>query len=99
MKRKICIVAGARRGKSGFRTPAIILLGYCALLLFCGSSVAAGQDQQPAAPAAQDQQQAVSPAPVASSRQRDAAHAGSAFRGQGDHLPLPARERRRLRLS
>jgi hypothetical protein len=67
MKRKICIVAGARRGKSGFRTPAIILLGYCALLLFCGSSVAAGQDQQPAAPAAQDQQQAVSPAPVASS--------------------------------
>jgi hypothetical protein len=62
MKRTICIVAGTRRGKSGFRIPAIILLACCALLLFCGSFVAAAQDQQPAAPAAQDQQQTASPA-------------------------------------
>ena len=62
MKRKICIVAGTRRGKSGFRASAIILLACYALLLSCGCFVAAAQDQQPTAPAAQDQQQTASPA-------------------------------------
>ncbi len=62
MKSTICIIAGAGRGKSGFRIPAIILLACCALLLFCASFVAAAQDQQPAAPAGQNQQPAASPA-------------------------------------
>jgi hypothetical protein len=35
-----------------------LALAGCALLLFCGGFVAAAQDQQPAAPAAPDQQQA-----------------------------------------
>jgi hypothetical protein len=66
MKRTICVVAATRRGKSGFRIPAIILLACSALLLFCGSFVAAAQDQQQAAPAAQDQPQTAAPAPTAS---------------------------------
>ena len=61
MKRKIRIVAATRRGKSAFRKPAAFLLACCALVLFCGS-VAAAQDQQPAAPAGQNQQQTASPA-------------------------------------
>jgi hypothetical protein len=56
------IVAGTGRGKSGFRIPAITLLACCVLLLFCGSFGAAAQDQQPAAPAAQNQQAPPSPA-------------------------------------
>ena len=62
MKRSICVVAGTGRDKSGFRISAIILLACSALLLFCGSLIAAAQDQQPAAPAAPDQPQAASPA-------------------------------------
>jgi hypothetical protein len=65
MKRKIRIVAATRRGPSAFRIPAAILLACCALVLFCGS-VAAAQDQQPAAPAGQNQQPTASPAPAAS---------------------------------
>ena len=61
MKRKIRIVAATRRGPSAFRIPAAILLACCALVLFCGS-VAAAQDQQPAAPAGQNQQPTASPA-------------------------------------
>ena len=61
MKRTICIVAATRRGKSAFRIPAAFLLACCALVLFCGS-VAAAQDQQPAAPAGQNQQPTASPA-------------------------------------
>ena len=61
MKRKICVVADTRRGKSAFRISAAFLLACCALVLFCGS-VAAAQDQQPAAPAGQNQQQTASPA-------------------------------------
>ncbi len=59
MKRTIvCIVAGTRRGKNVFRIPKTLPLAGCAMVLFCGSFVAAAQDQQPAAPAA-------SPAPTA----------------------------------
>jgi hypothetical protein len=57
------MVAG--RDMRSFRTPAIILLACCALVLFCGS-VAAAQDQQPAAPAGQNQKPTASPAPAAS---------------------------------
>jgi hypothetical protein len=47
-----CIIAGTCRGKTAFHTPAILLLTCCVLLLFCGSFVAAAQDQpQAAAPA------------------------------------------------
>jgi hypothetical protein len=60
MKRTICIVAGARSGKSAFRIRATLLPACCALVLFCGSFVAAAQDQQQAAPAAQDQKQTAS---------------------------------------
>jgi hypothetical protein len=49
MKRKICVVAGTRRGKSAFRIPATFLLACCALFLFCGSLLWQAQDQQPAA--------------------------------------------------
>jgi len=62
MKRRICIVAGTRRGKCGFCILAITLLAGCALLLLCGCFVAVAQDQQPAAPAAPDQPQSASPA-------------------------------------
>ena len=61
-----CNVAGTRRGKSGLCGPGITVLACCALLLFCGCSVAAAQDQQPAAPAAQVQPQTAAPAPAAS---------------------------------
>ena len=61
MKRSICVAADTRRGKSAFRKSAAFLLACCALVLFCGS-VAAAQDQQPAAPAGQNQQQTASPA-------------------------------------
>ncbi len=56
------IVAGTRRGKSGFRISAIVLTACCALLVVCGSLVAAAQDQQPAAPAARNQQATAPPA-------------------------------------
>jgi len=59
------VVAGTRRGKNAFLISATLLLACCALLLFCGSFVAAAQDQQPAAPAAQDQHQTATPAPAA----------------------------------
>jgi hypothetical protein len=65
MKRKICVVAGTRRGTSAFRNPAAALLAFCALVLLCGS-VAVAQDQQPATPAAQNQQPPASPGPAAS---------------------------------
>ena len=94
MKRTIRIVAATRRGKSAFRIPAAILLACCALVLFCGS-VAAAQDQQPAAPAGQNQQQTAAYLAC----QGDATHAGSAFRGQGDHLHLSAGGSRGLRRS
>jgi hypothetical protein len=61
-----CIVAGTRRGKSDFSISVTLLLACCALWLFCGSFVAAAQDQPPAEPAAQNQQQ---PAPSAQSQQ------------------------------
>jgi hypothetical protein len=56
------IVAGTRRGKSGFRMPAIVLLACCALLLFCGSVVAVAQDQPQAPPAGQGQPPTAQPA-------------------------------------
>ncbi|HVN94576.1 MAG TPA: DUF2846 domain-containing protein [Terracidiphilus sp.] len=65
MKRKICIFAGMRRETSALHMPAAIMLAGCALLLFCGSLVAAAQDQQPAAPPSQNQQPTNSPAPTA----------------------------------
>ena len=49
-------------GKTAYRIPATLLLAFGALLLFCGPFVAAAQDQQPAAPAAQGQQHPPSPA-------------------------------------
>jgi len=39
-----------------------LLVSCCALVFFCGSLIAAAQDQQPAAPGAQGQQQAAPPA-------------------------------------
>jgi hypothetical protein len=62
MKSTISIVAGTGRGKGAFHILAIILPACCALLLFCGSFIAAGQDQPQGAPAAQNQPQAASPA-------------------------------------
>jgi len=62
--KRVCVVAGTRRGKSDFWIPAITLLACCALLLFCGCFVAVAQDQQPSAPAAPDQPQAAAPAPT-----------------------------------
>ena len=90
MKRSICVVADTRRGKSAFRIPAAFLLACCALVLFCGS-VAAAQDQQPAAPAGQNQQQTASPAkemppmPTAPS----GARRSSTSIGRGKRLPAP----------
>ncbi len=66
MKGTIYIVAGTRRGESAFRIPTAFLLACCALLFLCCSFVSAAQDQQPAAPTAQDQQQTASPAPTTS---------------------------------
>jgi hypothetical protein len=56
------MIAGTCRGKCVIRRPAILLPACCALMVFCGSLVAASQDQQQAAPAIQNQQQSASPA-------------------------------------
>jgi hypothetical protein len=56
------VAAGTGHCKSAFHTPATLLAACCALVLFCGSFVAAAQDQQPAVTAAQGQQQTASPA-------------------------------------
>ncbi len=61
-KTAYCMNVGTCPCKGAFFIPQTLIVACCALLLFCGSLVAAAQDQKQAAPAAQGQQLAAAPA-------------------------------------